>query len=841
MINKFTPPRTSEEFCIQKHDNWEINKNDIFWTMYNPPLKPMQSQGFKIHISTTYAGAEQTLVISSKILLRDNIAFKHVKNKKLLYDMYSKIGNRISSGKFITAYPNDHEFLPLLVCLFNELAGLEKGPYILTDKRYKNSNVYYRYGAFKVIKNDDGINCIIDDNGKLVPDIREPRFYLPDFVNLPQELKELDENEDIAHNNTENKLDLYEIATAIRFSNSGGIYRAKRKADGKSCIIKEARANIGLDTSGRNAAQRLQIENDALLALKNVNSVVDTLDYFMLWDSTFLVQEQANGEPLKSWIDSNYPFYKTDDTHVYFTKIIKIIDNIKLAIEYMHAEDIAHNDLQTKNIIIDENLNIKLIDFETAEKADNKGSHALRIIGFSHVKNNIAKDRDWFSLNRIFHYCLLPIGSVFELDFNINVNHCIWINNNFGNEAYSYFYDFQTSLKRKISAFNDIFSDTYSNANDVIIKNETCNLNIEDVAVVLKNGLLVNCDKDSENLIVGNDIQFEQDCGMLSMQNGGFGAVLALFRQNALTSDVHYWVKRQLPTLFDSNYNDGFLTDRAGIACVLYECGYKSEALQLFNIVIDNYNKNNSDISFRTGLTGIAIALLSVYKEEHNNKYLSEAKGIADKIIYHVDNSENDVWLKDNSIKIGLLEGYSGISVLFSALYSITNEQKYLNASMKAIKKDILAAKTDDFLSTPNKNILTKWYLPNAKIGVALAIFTLNKVTKETYFLSELENICSNLNNNKIIFEPGLLFGTGSLLLISSFYDGLDLDDVLTKLNLFLINRKDTIALPTKKYDRVSFDMQTGNSGVLLAIQCMQAKNPWLWLPMLYKLFDISP
>ena len=61
--------------------------------------------------------------------------------------MYSKGGDRILTGKFITIYPNEGEFIPLLDELHSALSNQPRGPYILTDKRWKNGNVYYRYGG----------------------------------------------------------------------------------------------------------------------------------------------------------------------------------------------------------------------------------------------------------------------------------------------------------------------------------------------------------------------------------------------------------------------------------------------------------------------------------------------------------------------------------------------------------------------------------------------------------------------------------------------------------------------------------------------------------------------
>ena len=191
----YKKPKVSdvEEFYVEDLDkNWFINKNDLFWTMYSIPENEMITQGFKIHVSTVYEEAQQTLNIVSKLLIKLNIPFKHVNNKRSLLSMYSKHGSRISAGKFITIYPCQEEFLPTLEELYISLKDFEKGPYILTDKQYKNSNIYYRYGAFKKIEDKDGQLCIADPEDNLIPDVRAAKFSLPEFVTLPIELQQSD-------------------------------------------------------------------------------------------------------------------------------------------------------------------------------------------------------------------------------------------------------------------------------------------------------------------------------------------------------------------------------------------------------------------------------------------------------------------------------------------------------------------------------------------------------------------------------------------------------------------------------------------------------------------------
>ncbi|MFP3441302.1 hypothetical protein R0K18_26580, partial [Pantoea sp. SIMBA_133] len=93
--------------------------------------------------------AKQILSKVSDLLVARKIPFKHLKSEYEFINTNSKTANRASSGKFITIYPPSNEaFLNLLSLLYNTLQTYEKGPYIFSDKRWRNSNIYYRYGGF---------------------------------------------------------------------------------------------------------------------------------------------------------------------------------------------------------------------------------------------------------------------------------------------------------------------------------------------------------------------------------------------------------------------------------------------------------------------------------------------------------------------------------------------------------------------------------------------------------------------------------------------------------------------------------------------------------------------
>jgi hypothetical protein len=89
-----------------------------------------------------------------------------------------------------------------------------------------------------------------------VPDRREPRFSVPEWVTLPDFLE--------PHLRARTAVTAdempYTISKALHFSNGGGLYRAEDTRNGGAVVIKEARPHAGLSADGRDAVARLTQE-----------------------------------------------------------------------------------------------------------------------------------------------------------------------------------------------------------------------------------------------------------------------------------------------------------------------------------------------------------------------------------------------------------------------------------------------------------------------------------------------------------------------------------------------------------------------------------------------------
>ncbi|MBS3678770.1 class III lanthionine synthetase LanKC [Ornithinibacillus massiliensis] len=832
--NYFVPIKPSysgEEYSVVNLPDGCIISDDerSVWKVYNFKESVLIEQGWKIHISATINKAKEVLSIVSDLLIDRKIAFKHLKSEYEFINTNSKTANRASSGKFITIYPpSNEEFLNLLNLLYDKLKLYEKGPYIFSDKRWRDSNIYYRYGGFIAIYNEDGEMCIKDEEGNLIEDERVPYYQVPEMAKeFDQFLDTLNSKYTVENNNNSKKFAEYEFKSAIRFTNGGGIYEAMRKKDERKVIIKEARPKAGLDGQKYDALERQKIEYDALTKLSKVDGVVNVLDYFTYWEHSYLVEEYVEGISLEHWTAANYPYTANSDVITYKGDIINIISNLVDIVDNMHKEGIGMGDLQPANIIVSQDLKVTLIDFETARPKDYEGKSPMRTYAYSHPENKNNGERDWYAIKKILRYCFMPIGNIEDIDPGMYEYQYQWIVRTFGEDSQNFLQGIIDKCNKNLSIKEK------PNYADNHMKRAN---NIPSIIEGIRNGILKNL-VYGDKLVQGDIRQYIDNEGKLNVQNGAAGAILAFSRSGILTDDVNHWVKQKFIQNLGTVSQNGLFTGKAGIGALLYEIGYRTEALNIFEEI--DTNLDPFDITLRSGLAGIGLMLISLYLEVKDEQYLSEIESIS-KSIDNFISENNELTSKDwSGIPIGIIDGWSGVSLFYSALYSITKDESHYFRALDLINKDL--EKTQESKMTlqtlDDANRLLP-YLSGGSIGIGIAIVYLNHVSGKRHFQKEL-SLITNLSSVKCTINAGLYDGAGSFLLIPPMLGQnnsnyiYSREYVMNLISLFFICKRDHILIPGYLCYRLSDDFQTGGSGIILALQGILKDNPLYTLPLI--------
>src|SRR5262245_1874311 len=204
--------------------DWRIDRQGI-WLHAHPPAIALPPQGFKIHVSATSPTAPDVLRRVAPICVARGVAFKLTADPFLLELMTSKNSSRGSSGKFITIYPGDRDQFVSLMKALDEATHDLRGPYILSDKRYGNGVLFYRYGGISARSSlnvfGEMVPVIESVDGAFVPDVRAPFFHLPDGVDDPFASEDATGDGPVLLNNR------YLVTAPLIHSNAGGVYKAE--------------------------------------------------------------------------------------------------------------------------------------------------------------------------------------------------------------------------------------------------------------------------------------------------------------------------------------------------------------------------------------------------------------------------------------------------------------------------------------------------------------------------------------------------------------------------------------------------------------------------------------
>lgn len=820
----------SELNVSNKPEEWEAT-SDGHWTYLIKPNIKLPIQGWKIHISANTMDANKTLDIASDFLFGQSIPFKYVSNIYELLYKNSKYGDRGSSGKFMTIYPNsESQFIFVAKTLDNLLKDVAKGPYILNDKRWYDGNVYFRYGAFSEMYIHEGgakIPAIKTPEGNLIADSREPYYYLPPFVVEPKAVKEMDALQEEAQTQS-TELDNFEILSALHFSNGGGVYSAKNKA-GKKVVIKEARPGAGLDGQGKDAVTRLKHEAEILSRLKGLNYVVEYHQSFSAWEHSFLVEEYIEGTPLNTWLAAYYPFSPHQSTEDYCAIVLPVIHQLKEALQEIHSKGIGMGDLQPANVLVTESGEIKLIDFEAASDLNDVLHSGLMTPGYTGAVDLSREQSDWFALSRIARQIFIPIGPVQDLAEDVLKQHDQWILKRYGKEALNIVNEIdlycENILAKSVASVLSAPEKYFDKAD------------INQILANLRKGLLGSLKPHNLRLAPGDIRQYEMDGGLLNISTGGFGVVMAISRTGTIPNLVKDWAKKHSDDVFLKNLDYGLFSGKTGIATVLYEIGMVERAKEIYEEIPSIYD--TEDISITTGLTGIGMALLGISTVEGFKHLRIKAESVALQI---AELLEQDISLRTrdiDGIAMGLMDGWSGVSLFYSSFYRITGDNRWLALSEIALNKDIENCVLEESGLYQTKDAARYVpYLAGGSAGIALAMLELKDILKDpNKWKNELIGV-GMVATSKCFYSPGLFRGlTGLITVADALTNELSVNSNLINktietLNLYLLEDDEAYYLPGDYCYRLSSDLFSGSSGMILVLNDIQQNSKFSWLPV---------
>ncbi|PTI73168.1 serine/threonine protein kinase, partial [Staphylococcus succinus] len=552
---------------------------------------------------------------------------------------------------------------------------------------------------------------------------------------------------------------------------------------------------------------------------------------------------------LQDDIAQNFPFSQKENKKEYKEKMIKVLKQLYLSLEDLHINNIALGDLQPNNIIILNTGDIKLIDLESATEPQKEYSPGLMTPGYVTKRAETFEQADWFALLRVARFIFLPIENLSDLSVDIENNQDEWIKEHFG--------DCVIQILNLIKSKGKFTYKTLEKELPLLASPITINYdNRKEIIKEFRKSLISNLNNQSYQLVNGDINQYIDKLGALNIANGGYGAIIALHRSGELPDEVMEWVEETLEKYLnvDNKYfkdlPKGLFNGLSGISSVLYDIGFEDKGINILKSLDLPKTHINEDLTINSGLAGIGLNYIAFYSIENDKEFLEKAVYIYE-IIKNAFIDKVDIIVNDTeNLPYGLLNGWSGISLFILCISKYLNEEEKQKAYLLSI--EMLDYEINNNVNTNNELELSQIeeyslgykrlipYLGEGAAGLALIIIEFQK-NNPCFLIENYSNLLKNLFNISDLYSTytsGLFRGAGGMIILSNAQDQMNnnissLRYTIKALNNYILYDESVGLVSPGEYGyRLSMDLKTGISGLILALTDI-GKNRWgSWFPI---------
>lgn len=371
-LDRYEPNATFRDRIVEGLGaDWKCSVRGV-WTNFALAQYDFLPHGWKLHCGANNGSALQLLDRIVPVLKDRGVAFKVLSDPYVLHLANTKNWGRTGAGKFVTMYPRSAEECWALADALHACTSDLEGPYLLTDRPYKDSKVlFYRYGEHKglihVTPSGARRARILSPDGQWESDDRVPYFKLPSWVDDPFQAERPRDTprSDIVLNGR------FLVQSAMRFSAYGGLYLALDQQTDETVVLREARPHIGGGMREGDARTVLAKEARILQRLASTGLVPRFIDYFTTEGGhEFLVQERLEAESLWGYaINITHQEVGRTSGEV-LERIVSTFRTIAQGLEAIHAQNIVLRDLTKTNVMFTPDHQVRFIDFELSYELD---------------------------------------------------------------------------------------------------------------------------------------------------------------------------------------------------------------------------------------------------------------------------------------------------------------------------------------------------------------------------------------------------------------------------------------------------------------------------------------
>jgi tRNA A-37 threonylcarbamoyl transferase component Bud32 len=799
------------------------------WLVFTPAETNVPMQGWKIHVSACLENATRILDAVWDYCVPRGIEFKFLRSEAALWLRSSKYAPRGYSGKLVTIYPADDAACETVLRELGAVLDGEPGPYILSDLRWGNGPLHVRYGGFLsqhcVDETGQVVLAIADDTGKLVPDRRDPVFYVPPWLTLPDFLAP-----HLAARNAVTVADLpYTIDSVLHFSNGGGIYRGRDTRTGAEIVLKEGRPHAGLDGMMNDAVKRIEREYETLSRLAGIPGIPAVHDLFWVGDHRFMAMEYIDGEPLHRALVLRYPMINmAAEPHEFasYTEWARnIYDQVEKAVLAMHERGVVYGDLHLFNVLIRPDDTIALLDFEVSSTVEENTRSALNNQGFAPSKHTTGPDVDRYALACLRLSLFLPLTQI------------VWLS------------------KPKARHLADVITEHFpavpaaflAEAVDTIAAHGTANgpqrlvhWDTDDwpgLRDQMARAMLATATPDRDDRLFPGDVE-QFRLGGLGLAYGAAGVLYALDVTGAgRHPELEDWLVRHA-TEPAAGTMLGLYDGLHGVAFTLDHLGYRQEALDTVDVCLRE-DWQTLGLDLMGGLSGIGLNLAHLAERTGEAELRMAAARAAELVAERLGDVESvsEVSSREHPYA-GLFRGSSGPALLLMRMYDETGDKEFLDRAAVALRQDLkrCRVRSNSGAMEVNEGWRTMPYLAVGSVGIGLAIDEYLARRQDDEF-AEANTAIQRAARSRLYVQSGMFDGRAGILLYLAGRAAQPRRDpeVLAQLHRMAwhaLPLADGIVFPGDQLLRLSMDVATGTAGVLLAVGAACHDQP-VHLPLL--------
>ncbi|MEZ4262412.1 MAG: lanthionine synthetase LanC family protein [Polyangiaceae bacterium] len=336
--------------------------------VHNPgaPSETRRTMGWKLHLSATPTGAERLLRAVAPYLAR-RAPFKFARSYDVLFALNEGGFGPTQVGKFMTVYPEPGDALETARTLLRLTRESFDGPSIITDIPL-GGILYARHGSFAsdLVRDRLGVFHVCGDEQGLTEDKYTVPFDPRDAVDNP--FLDLLDGRASPIEGRELFGPGYLLLERLSATARGSTFLALalHVTPPRLCVLKQAREGCQVDREGRDRASRLLREATLLRELRGRLNVPEVIETFTHDGHTFLSLEHIAGRRLDATACFLELHGRSRERHATILK--RFVEQV----ERLHLAGVVHLDLKPANAIVTEEGEVYLIDFETAQRLDDR-------------------------------------------------------------------------------------------------------------------------------------------------------------------------------------------------------------------------------------------------------------------------------------------------------------------------------------------------------------------------------------------------------------------------------------------------------------------------------------